>query len=161
VYRAPVECLGETRDASSATQTIRVFIAPVPEPHLGPRLICRATNKPLLDSARILLAQGHKPTSSLEVWREGADGFALRAQLGVAAGLTVADPDKGVPHFQRWKRFPSSAIEAAVPLQVDPDDTFSSSPLRRQSSESTLKAATVETPRTRSSAYTQSKRESY
>src|SRR5258707_4965341 len=52
-------------------------------------VIVRSSRQAFLDAARVLVAAGHDPDSWLEGWRPGATAFALRARLGIAAGLTV------------------------------------------------------------------------
>jgi hypothetical protein len=64
-----------------------------------------------LDAARVLIAAGYDPDSWLEGWRPGATAFALRARLGIAAGLTV-DETKTV--FAKWKPFSSSAVASSI-----------------------------------------------
>jgi hypothetical protein len=70
-----------------------------------------SSRQPFLDAARVLIAAGYDPDSWLEGWRPGATAFALRARLGIAAGLTV-DETKTV--FAKWKPFSSSAVASSI-----------------------------------------------
>lgn len=94
-----------------------IVVAPVRErpgafsARLRERTICRATNTPLLDAARVLLDEGHDPTTVLEMWREGATEFALRAQLGAAEKLTVEESAHG-PVFRTHRKASRGAVGA-------------------------------------------------
>jgi hypothetical protein len=52
-------------------------------------VLVQASRQPFLEPARVLLNLGYPPELWLEGWRPGAAEFALRARLGIAAGLTV------------------------------------------------------------------------
>jgi hypothetical protein len=122
------------------------------------QLIANASKTPFLDGARQLLKRGFAANTLVVMRHQGSPVDSLRARICDAARLTVAEGDRVGIHFQRWKAFPSSAVEApiararraAAPLPLDPDDTPSSSPLRAQSMESTLQTASVETRHARS-----------
>ena len=74
-------------------------------------ILVRSSRQPFLDAARALLDAGYPATTWIEGWRSGATTFALRAQLGVAAGLTV---DESKTCFARWKPFSSSAVASSM-----------------------------------------------
>jgi hypothetical protein len=108
---------------SSGTQTATLVIAPIASRggrytvrHQGP-LLCRSRT-PLLDGARALLASGYSTDAIVELRHAGSDHAAIRAVLGVAAGLTVADNRYGCPVFRRQKATESDA--AAPPMRRRP-----------------------------------------
>jgi hypothetical protein len=74
-------------------------------------VLVQASRQPFLEPARVLLNLGYPPELWLEGWRPGAAEFALRARLGIAAGLTV---DETRTVFAQWKAFPSSAVASPV-----------------------------------------------
>jgi hypothetical protein len=61
------------------------------------------SRQPLLDAARVLLAEGHDPHTILAMRHAGSDTIALSAKLGAAAKLTV---DEGSPYFRAWRAMP-------------------------------------------------------
>jgi len=67
------------------------------------RLLVKTSRQPFLDAARVLLAEGADPHTTILMRHRGSDVNALRAQLGVAAGLTVREEDGRPPRFARWK----------------------------------------------------------
>jgi hypothetical protein len=48
---------------------------------------------PMVKAARILIAEGHDPSSIVEMWHQHADAWALRGKLGAVA-LTVLDGER-------------------------------------------------------------------
>jgi hypothetical protein len=70
------------------------------------------SRQPLLDGARKLLARGHDPRTMLVMRWDGAEEWALRARLGVAADLTVDEHNGTV--FGKWKPFSRSAGSARI-----------------------------------------------
>jgi len=55
-----------------------------------------STETPLLDAARVLLTSGKAGENDVIVMRHsGSDHDAMRAKVGVAAGLMRAEPDRG------------------------------------------------------------------
>ena len=81
--------------------------------------------QPFLDAARVLIAAGYDPDNWLEGWRPGATAFALRARLGIAAGLTV-DETKTV--FAKWKPFSLSAVASSIDHSEIPATTLAAAP---------------------------------
>jgi hypothetical protein len=123
VYRGPiVDCLGQTRDDNPSHNPVQrrlaIVVSPVPARpgHFAARLdgdskVLCTSRAPFLDSARVLLAEGHDPTISLVMLHDGAAEFALRAPLGVAAQLAVEETAHG-PVFRRHRIAPPSAVAA-------------------------------------------------
>jgi hypothetical protein len=74
-------------------------------------VLVRSSRQAFLDAARVLVAAGHDPDSWLEGRRPGATAFALRARLGIAAGLTV---DETRTVFAPWKPFSLSAVAPSI-----------------------------------------------
>jgi hypothetical protein len=74
------------------------------------------SRQPFLDGARKLLARGHDPETMLVMRWAGAEDWALRGPLGLAAKLTV-DEHNGV--FAKWKPYSRSAVQPgrAAPLK--------------------------------------------
>jgi hypothetical protein len=58
---------------------------------------------PFFAAARVVIAQGRDPSEIAVMKHEGSETVCLRARLGVAANLTVAEPADGhMPTFQSW-----------------------------------------------------------
>ena len=74
-------------------------------------ILVDSSRQPFLEAARVLMAASHSPNSWLEGWRPGSSTWALRARLGIAAGLTV-DESKTV--FAKWKAFSRSAVSPPI-----------------------------------------------
>jgi hypothetical protein len=72
------------------------------EARLGERLLC-VSRQPLLDSARILLAQGHSPDATIVMRSAGSQVDSPKARLSTAAQLTVNEDG---PRFERWRPHP-------------------------------------------------------
>jgi len=75
------------------------------------RVLC-VSREPILESARVLLDEGHSPASVLRMWHSGAEHWALRAQLGKAARLTVEESAHG-PTLRGYRPSTGSTVEAA------------------------------------------------
>ncbi len=80
----------------------------------GRRLVKRSAT-PFCDTARILLAEGIKPSTPFLMRHEGSASDALRSTVAVAAKLTVWDDAGGKPIFGRWK--PREALDGASPMR--------------------------------------------
>src|SRR5262249_3095268 len=86
---------------------------------IGDRLLVQATRQPLLDGACALLDLGADPDAGVVLQPAGSDTVSLRAKVGVAAKLTVAERAYGnAPQFERWTPGPLSGGEAPV-AQID------------------------------------------
>jgi hypothetical protein len=79
------------------------------------------SRQPLSDACRQLLAQGVDPSTAVGRFREGRDQPDLTSTVGVAARLTVEDPNKGRIRFRLftpWRalpiEMPASHIEIGV-----------------------------------------------
>ena len=69
----------------------------------GP-LLC-TSRQPFLQAARVLIALGHDPVTTLAMRHKDSKVESLRARLGVAASLSV-DEHNGT-RFVSWKPFPA------------------------------------------------------
>jgi hypothetical protein len=69
------------------------------------RLLVHHTVQPLLDGCRVLLAEGCDSRARIVMRHQGSATDALRARVGVAAGLSVSDPEgaQSVPGFRRFE----------------------------------------------------------
>jgi hypothetical protein len=82
---------------------------------LGDRLLVHATRQPFLDGCRALLELDADPDASVVLQHTGSATVSLRAKIGVAAKLTVAERAYGnAPRFERWTPGPLSGGEAPV-----------------------------------------------
>jgi hypothetical protein len=79
------------------------------------RQLC-VSRTPLCDSARVLLAEGVDPKTSIATRRAGADFDAPISTVGRAAKLTVRENEKGGPRFAHWEPFPTRRVDAPVRL---------------------------------------------
>jgi hypothetical protein len=93
----PITALDTSRQA-----IVIITVAPVARragcfaARLGQRLLVAASRQPFLDSARVLVADGVNPDTTIAMRHRGADHDALRARLGTAAALRVEDHPAGV-----------------------------------------------------------------
>jgi hypothetical protein len=62
-------------------------------------------NTPVLALCRELLRQGVDPDQVLQVYRNGVLALRVRS-IAEGAALTVAEGDRGIPRFRRWKPMP-------------------------------------------------------
>jgi hypothetical protein len=103
---------------------------------LGERVICVSTRQPLLDAARVLLAEGVAPEARIAMRHEGSPHVALSSTVGKAAKLTVVERDRGNgPVFGQWKpdsRFaepsPMRKTDEPVPNQGSGENALSDGP---------------------------------
>ena len=84
----------------------------------GGRLLAVST-EPFCTAARILLAEGYPPGTIIGMRHQGALDIALRARLGAAAKLTVAEADDP-PRFRRWKPSPFRAVSPPARFSAPP-----------------------------------------
>ena len=74
--------------------------------HLGDgRKLLSSSRQPLLDAARVLLAQGIPPDTPLAMQHKGSATIAMTSTVGEAAKLTVKEEPNG-PKFRKWEPFP-------------------------------------------------------
>ena len=66
-------------------------------------LLVRSSRTPFCDAARVLIDRGVDSNSWLILRHAGSDIDSLRAKVGVAAKLTVAEGERDAPRFRRWK----------------------------------------------------------
>jgi len=78
---------------------------------LDGRVLVQSSRQPLLDAARVLVGEGHDPSVMVAMRHAGGTADALRAKLGVAARLTVAE---AATRFAGWKPHPIQS--AKIPL---------------------------------------------
>jgi hypothetical protein len=88
---------------------------------LGDRLLVAASRIPFFDACRALLELGADPGQLAIMRHAGSAADSLRGRIGVAGKLTVAERDRGEIHFERWKPFSPSAVEAPI-APTEPDD---------------------------------------
>jgi hypothetical protein len=88
-------------------------------------VLVASSRQPFLDAARVLIAAGYDPGCWLEGWRVGATAFALRARLGIAAGLTV---DETRTVFAPWKPFSPSAVSSSIRHSDEAATTLADAP---------------------------------
>jgi hypothetical protein len=100
-------------------RTAKEQYSPKFEARLGDRLLCVSIT-PLLDSARILLAEGVDPATPIAMRHEGADHDALTATVGVAAMLTAAERDQDRPRFEPWKGRQNAAVPPSARFPASP-----------------------------------------
>jgi hypothetical protein len=67
------------------------------------RVLVHATKQPLLEGCRVLLAEGVDPDAVAIMRHAGSSTDALRAKLGAAAKVTVAERDRGGVRFEHWQ----------------------------------------------------------
>ena len=75
-------------------------------------VIVQASRQPFLDAARVLINRGVDPSTTLEMWHDGAAHHALRAKLAHAAKLAVEDRIRGgkPPRFVPYRAFNRAAV---------------------------------------------------
>jgi hypothetical protein len=89
--------------------SVELVVSPVGRPghfraQLGHRELV-TSRQPFLDSARVLLGEGCDPTTVLVMRHAGSPTESLRATIGAAAKLTVAEGELDPPRFRAWKPF--------------------------------------------------------
>src|SRR5262249_23245488 len=76
-------------------------------PPMSVRKLLSSSRQPLLDAARVLLAQGIPPETPLAMQHKGSATIAMTSTVGEAAKLTVEE-EPGGPRFRKWRQFPAS-----------------------------------------------------
>ena len=80
--------------------------------HLGDdRKLLSSSRQPLLDVARVLLAEGIPPDPRIAMQHKGSATIAMTSTVGVAAKLTVEEESDG-PRFRKWRPFPRRVVRA-------------------------------------------------
>jgi hypothetical protein len=77
-------------------------------------VLVKNSRQPFLDGARVLVAKGYDPNTSLVMKHMGSDIVALRAPLGMAAKLSVEEGPHG-PRFVGFRTDPKTRV-AAPPI---------------------------------------------
>lgn len=88
-------------------------------------LLVRSSRTPFCDVARVLLYRGVDSNSWLILRHAGSQTDSLRAKVGVAAKLTVKEPDRGRIHFARYVPFSPSPVK---PPARNPDPALVTGP---------------------------------
>ena len=65
-----------------------------------------SSRQPLLDAARVLLAEGIPPETPIAMQHKGSATIAMTSTVGEAAKLTVKEKPNG-PKFEKWEPFPA------------------------------------------------------
>lgn len=101
---------------------LRIIVSPVE--HSGRfaaaladgRVLVESARCPLGVSARLLLAEGHGPCTTLEMQHKGSPIVGMHGQLGKLAGLTVAEGEKNGPVFRQYVPFTGpEAVDSPAP----------------------------------------------
>jgi hypothetical protein len=80
---------------------------------LDGRQLC-ISRQPLLDAARVLLADGVDPETSIATRHAGAGFDAMTSTVGTAARWTVKENEIQSPHFVRGEAFPASRVRLST-----------------------------------------------
>jgi hypothetical protein len=81
------------------------FVAALPD---GTVLV-KSTRQPLLDTARVLIAEVHDPDTRLEMRHRGSATLSMFGQIGELAKLTVRENDDGI-RLVRYEPFPTEVL---------------------------------------------------
>jgi hypothetical protein len=91
------------------SNAVRIVVSPIGRGRysawLGDRVLVTSARTPLLDAARVLLAEGLDPATVLEMQHAGSAIVAMRGQSGKLARLTVRESDRDGPAFAPFKPF--------------------------------------------------------
>jgi len=87
--------------------------------HYGERQILNASTQPLLDAARVLLADGIAPADQIAMRRAGSDTDDMVSTVGYAAARAVSETH-GPPRFTRWHQNPLAWSRPCVPGEAPP-----------------------------------------
>jgi hypothetical protein len=121
----------DARQLTTPAATIKIILAAVNRRGrswaslLDGTVLVASSRQPFLDAARVLVDKGYDPDCWLEGWRAGATVFALRARLGIAAGLTVDETRTGLA---TWKAFSSSAVASSIRHSEQAATTLAAAP---------------------------------
>jgi hypothetical protein len=72
------------------------------------REVVQSSKTPFLDAARVLRAEGVDPGTLLVMRHKGSNVDALKAALGVAAGMAVREDDRGRLRFTPYAPYSRS-----------------------------------------------------
>jgi hypothetical protein len=92
------------------------------EGRIDDRLIVRGTTQPLLDAARVFLAEGYDPAARLVMRHRGSTTDALSGRIGELAKLTVSERSDGKapPKLSRFLGFSRDVISPQGDETNDP-----------------------------------------
>ena len=121
---AQQEGRGSTTTDGPTTDMLRVILHPAFNRHgarlcgkfvvtLDGRQLC-ISRQPLLDAARVLLADGVDPETPIATRHAGSDFDAMTSTVGTAARWTVKENEIQSPHFVRWEAFPASRVRPSL-----------------------------------------------
>lgn len=77
--------------------------------YLGDRLLCES-NSPLLASARVLLAEGVPPETSIQMIHKGSSVVSMTGTVGKASKLAVAENEIEGPRFAKYRELSPQTI---------------------------------------------------
>jgi hypothetical protein len=83
------------------------------------RMLVQRSRQPLLDAARVLLAEGVNPWVHLAMHHAGSSVAALAATVGAVARLSVRE-GKRPPQFEPWKPSPHAAGTPGIAPEQSP-----------------------------------------
>ena len=83
------------------------------EARLDGRLIC-VSRQSLLESARILIAEGADPADIIAMRHAGSPHDAMTSTVGTAAKWTVREDSTVSPTFVRWKVFSHDDVQSPM-----------------------------------------------
>ena len=104
---------GEPGQTGAPTRPLLIVVAETSQrrgkfsAHLGDdRKLLSSSRQPLLDVARVLLAEGIPPETPIAMQHKGSAIIAMTSTVGEAAKLTVKEGPVG-PRFRKWELFPA------------------------------------------------------
>ena len=101
---------------TKGTHSLVIVVAPASrstgqfEAYLNDRQLC-VSRTPFYEAARVLMAEGVDPRTTLVMRHAGSQTDSLKASLAAAAGSTVEETIYG-PKLRRWK--PLSALDGSL-----------------------------------------------
>src|SRR5262249_6475146 len=84
------------------------------------QVIVAKTREPFLSACRVLLQRGWDPNRVAVMRHACSSTIALKAPIGVAAGLTVEEGSGERIRLRRWRPPPSGGLNAPVEFESDP-----------------------------------------
>jgi hypothetical protein len=92
-HRSKISSSNNPRRPTASIAPIRIVVAPTVNggkwvATFDGETICTSSS-PLVRTARTLLDKGFAPGTAIEMWREGADAWALRGRIGAVAATLI------------------------------------------------------------------------
>jgi hypothetical protein len=85
---------------------------------LGDRLLIASARCPLLEAARLLLAEGTPPEVRIEMWHQRHNFASMTGTVGRLSALSVLENDRQSPRFAKFVPFDrASAADSPFPQQ--------------------------------------------